>query len=235
MVPKECQSIGARSGNTSRFRLNSIRACSLVSGLLSSWIHVYTCVCKLSHKRTKNCISLIPRPPFSTFSHTASGKKPGEGAGYEARVTCTLQTSGFGRYPFEVLKNTCSYAVASFSGTASEEKLGARLHQKSYHVDQKLVFFKCSSHPPVVTGMSINSYNLHPILFLLSLLPAHSPISHQSHTLLSPSLSHHSSPRLLPLTIGQVPSQIKFFAHALWARPTIGSGHFRQETWSQLT
>ena len=43
IVPKECQSIGARSGTTSLFRLSSISACSLVSGLLSFRIQVYTC------------------------------------------------------------------------------------------------------------------------------------------------------------------------------------------------
>ena len=72
-MPKECQSMGARSGKTSRFRLNSIRACSLVSGLLSSWIHVYTCVCKISREKTENYISSnpIPRLPFpDPHSHT---------------------------------------------------------------------------------------------------------------------------------------------------------------------
>lgn len=43
IVPNECQSMGARSGSTSLFLLNSISACSLVSGALSSWIQEYTC------------------------------------------------------------------------------------------------------------------------------------------------------------------------------------------------
>lgn len=43
IVPKECHSIGAKSGSTSRFLLNSMRACSRVSGELSSCIHEYTC------------------------------------------------------------------------------------------------------------------------------------------------------------------------------------------------
>ena len=42
MVPKECQSIGARSGTTSRFLESSSSAASRVSGLFSSTIHAYT-------------------------------------------------------------------------------------------------------------------------------------------------------------------------------------------------
>ena len=42
-VPNEYHNNGARSGRTSLFLLSSIRACSLVSGLLSSIIQVYTC------------------------------------------------------------------------------------------------------------------------------------------------------------------------------------------------
>ncbi len=44
-VPKEYHNMGARSGSTSLFLLSSIRACSLVSGLLSSNIHEYTYRC----------------------------------------------------------------------------------------------------------------------------------------------------------------------------------------------
>ncbi len=43
IVPKECHSKGARSGNTSLFLLSSISACSRLSGELSSCIHPYTC------------------------------------------------------------------------------------------------------------------------------------------------------------------------------------------------
>ena len=42
MVPNECHSIGARSGTTSLFLLSSIKACSLVSGLPSFKIQIYT-------------------------------------------------------------------------------------------------------------------------------------------------------------------------------------------------
>lgn len=43
MVPNECQSMGARSGSSSLFLLNSISTRSLVSGPLNSWIQEYTC------------------------------------------------------------------------------------------------------------------------------------------------------------------------------------------------
>lgn len=58
MVPKECQSMVARSGNTSLFRLNSIRACSLVSGELSSCIQVYTCS-RFSDARLFTFVTLV--------------------------------------------------------------------------------------------------------------------------------------------------------------------------------
>mmetsp|Transcript_18266 Transcript_18266/g.30019 ORF Transcript_18266/g.30019 Transcript_18266/m.30019 type:complete len:200 (-) Transcript_18266:70-669(-) len=41
MVPKECHKIGARSGKASRFLLNSRRAVSRISGLISSRTNAY--------------------------------------------------------------------------------------------------------------------------------------------------------------------------------------------------
>ena len=112
--------MGARSGKTSRFRLNSMRACSLVSGLLSSWIHVYTCAWELGHKRTESC--LIPRPHSVFFSYTASG---GLGTRLGQHVHCSQVAFGD---VFEV------HVPAVFSASAKDGRLGARL-QAHVHVD----------------------------------------------------------------------------------------------------